>query len=193
MIYSTVPEIKFIRLIRNYQRAFKNISFGRVEKARKDAKLRTSQRKPTDPSKPSEEGVVETEEQLEEIKRKKEAKESQVEEFYREKFLFKERQLMKEISKWSSVLNEVPIGRDRTFKRYFQLSAIDGIVVENEDDGAELLLDLNRHEREEFDFESDNEIAVSLFASSVSFLYTLCCIYVIFLCDTYNFQMEILG
>ena len=144
-----------------------HIPLGRIEKAKKDSKLRASQRKPSEPAKTNEEPVVETEEQQEEIKRKKEAKEAkenQIEDFYREKFLFKERELLNKINKWSSVLSELPMGRDRTFKRYYQLSALDGIVVENEDNGAELLLDLNRHEREEFDFESDNEIVVSCFA-----------------------------
>ena len=103
----------------------------------------------------------ETPEQLEEKKKKKEskeAKENQTEEFYRNKYLFKERELLKEINQWAAVLNEVPIGRDRAFRRYYRLVGVDQLLVENDDNGAELLLDSQRHQKEDADFESEDEM-----------------------------------
>lgn len=109
--------------------------------------------------------VEETPEQLEEKRRKKEAKEAkdnQTEEFYRDKFLFKERELLKEMNQWAAVINEVPIGRDRIFKRYYRLVGLNQMLVENDDNGTELILDPIRHEREDVDFESDEEMVMNL-------------------------------
>lgn len=97
---------------------------------------------------------------MEEKKKRKEVKDAkvnQVEEFYRDKFLFNERQILNEIAKYNAVINETPLGKDRLFRKYWKFSNVDGLLVENDDNGAELLMDLNRHEKEDADFESEEE------------------------------------
>ena len=112
---------------------------------------------------PEEENLEGTSEYLQEKRKRKEAKENQTEEFYRDKFLFKERELLKEMTQWAAKINEVPIGRDRTFKRYYRLIGLNQMLVENDDNGTELLLDLKRHEREDADFESDDDMVIDIF------------------------------
>ena len=67
------------------------------------------------------------------------------------------------MNQWSAVINEVPMGRDRIFKRYYRLVGLNQMLVENDDNGTELLFDPKRHEREDVDFESDEEMVMKVF------------------------------
>lgn len=89
-----------------------------------------------------------------ERKAKKEAKEQQVEAFFRDKFLFNEQQIFDEIDKYSAVVSEHPLGRDRLFRNYWKLTSVDGIFVENDDNGAMIISDLPERDCE---IESESE------------------------------------
>ncbi|XP_057315338.1 bromodomain adjacent to zinc finger domain protein 1A-like isoform X2 [Hydractinia symbiolongicarpus] len=97
------------------------------------------------------------EELQEERKRRREAKEIQIEEFHHDKFLFKEKELLNEIAKYSLIISEVPFGKDRTFRRYWKFSSIDGVYVENNDDGAIQLLKLDESAGEVEEVETEDE------------------------------------
>ena len=96
--------------------------------------------------------------QQEERKMRKEAKEFQQEEFYREKFQFAEQQILNEMTKYSAIISEVPLGRDRTFRRYWNFMNVDGMYVENDDEGALKITELDDNETEdEFTEDEDGE------------------------------------
>ena len=98
---------------------------------------------------------VKTAKELElEKKAKKEAKEQQLEAFFRDKFLFNEQQIFDEIDKYSAIVSEHPLGRDRLFRKYWKLRSVDGIFVENDDNGAMIISDLPERDCE---IESESE------------------------------------
>lgn len=111
-----------------------------------------------------EQGATEILQDLPSKKDEETQEEQEQEQRKREEFKAEERELSEEIERHAGVCSEVPLGLDRIYSRYWSLRYVDGLIVEQDEEGRRLA-EVVSDEDDEFDaeFQDDSQLKVSFF------------------------------